>query len=108
MAGRAFFQLFVSWFVVLLGLDVSLAGQPATPSTPAFVRSLLDAPQAELDFARAKLAVDAFADSSIDQDTTLAEIDSMVATVERMIATLPPEAASRSAEKMKALRTPPI
>jgi hypothetical protein len=104
MAGRAFFQLFVSWFVVLLGLDVSLA----TPSTPAFVRSLLDAPQAELDFARAKLAVDAFADSSIDQDTTLAEIDSMVATVERMIATLPPEAASRSAEKMKALRTPPI
>ncbi|WP_292640925.1 transglutaminase family protein [Mesorhizobium sp.] len=69
------------------------------------MRGLLDAPESETDFARAKLAVDKFIDPSVDDAAALAEIDGMVATVNKMLGTLPPDAASASMEKMKALRT---
>lgn len=85
------------------------AGRASTETMPtsnpaAFVRSLLDKPENELDFTQAKLAIDAFADPSIDVDAIGAEIDLMVETVEKMIATLPPEAAATSLERMRALR----
>ncbi|TPM40180.1 transglutaminase family protein [Mesorhizobium sp. B2-3-4] len=93
-------------FALLLGLTV---GRPAAadqlPPPATFVRSLLDAPESEMDFARAKLAVDKFVDPSTDEAGTLAQIDGMVATVNKMLGTLPPDAASTSMEKMKALRT---
>ncbi|MER8615158.1 transglutaminase family protein [Mesorhizobium sp. M0199] len=76
------------------------------PSNPAaFVRALVNVPDGRADFARAKLAVDTFVDRSIDQAAALTEIDSMVATINKMLGTLPPDAASTSMERMKALRT---
>ncbi|QPC95069.1 hypothetical protein GA829_09290 [Mesorhizobium sp. INR15] len=93
--------------MVLAGLHPSAAEElvPLVPSNPAtFVRALLDAPEAEMNFGRAKLAVDKFVDPSIDDIAALAEIGSMVVTVNKMIATLPPDAASTSMERVKALR----
>jgi hypothetical protein len=81
-------------FALLLGLTVgrpAAADQLATPAT--FVRSLLDAPESERDFGRAKVAVDKFIDPSVDDAATLAEINGMVATVNKMLGTLPPDAA---------------
>src|SRR5262245_29263761 len=72
----------------------SLAGPASDPA--AFVRALIDAPEAELSFAKAKLAIDTFADPSIDEAAALAELDRMAATVEKMIATLPAQARSSS------------
>ncbi|MGK9232534.1 hypothetical protein KXS07_11415 [Inquilinus limosus] len=66
--------------------------------------ALLDTADADQDLARTKLAIDKFVDPAIDADATLAEIDRMTATIEKMIATLPPEAAASSLERMKALR----
>ncbi|TPN00878.1 hypothetical protein FKO01_50280 [Mesorhizobium sp. B2-3-3] len=92
-------------FALLLGLNV---GRPAVAdhlptSNPAtFVRSLLES---ETDFGRAKLAVDKFIGPSVDEAAVLAEIDGMVATINKMLGTLPPDTASTSMEKMKALRT---
>ncbi|TGP85403.1 MULTISPECIES: transglutaminase family protein [unclassified Mesorhizobium] len=71
----------------------------------AFVRKLINVPDGKADFARAKLLVDKFVDPSVDETAGLAEIDSMVVTVSKMLGTLPPDAASTSMEKMKALRT---
>lgn len=79
--------------------EMSIATAPAT-----FVHTLLDSADADPDLARTKLAVDKFVDPAVDADATLAEIDRMTATVEKMIATLPPEAAASSLERMKALR----
>lgn len=95
-------------FALLLGLTVgrpAAADQLRNSNAATFVRSLLDAPGSETDFARAKLTVDKFIDSSVDEAATLAEIESMVVTVNKMLGTLPPEVASTSMEKMKALRT---
>ncbi|WP_181167770.1 transglutaminase family protein [Mesorhizobium sp. B2-4-19] len=92
-----------SLFVLMLG--VAWACPAISGEAPAiFVRQLLDAPAAELDFAHAKLAVDKFADPSIDETATLAELDGMAATIHKMLGTLPPEQATTSMEKMKALR----
>lgn len=71
----------------------------------AFVQALIAAPESEMDFARAKVAVDRFADPSLDGMATLRELDRMVAVVRRMIATLPPEAARLDGERLQALRT---
>ncbi|MER8492432.1 hypothetical protein NKI51_31025 [Mesorhizobium australicum] len=90
---------------MLLSLTVggTAAADQLPVSNPAsFVRTLLES---EIDFARAKLAVDKFIDPSVDEAATLAELDGMVATVNKMLGTLPPESASTSMEKMKALRT---
>ncbi|MFD2051740.1 transglutaminase family protein [Mesorhizobium calcicola] len=95
-------------FALLLGLTVgrpAAADQLPTSNPATFVRILLDAREGETDFARAKLAVDRFIDPSVDEAAALAEIDGMVATVNKMLGTLPPDAASTSMEKMKALRT---
>lgn len=78
------------------------AGQSQSPAD--FVRGIVDAPAAKLGFARAKLAVDTFVDPTIDETAVLAEFDRMAATIDRMLGTLPPEAASIDVEKMKALR----
>jgi regulator of sirC expression with transglutaminase-like and TPR domain len=71
----------------------------------ALVRALVNVSDGKADFARAKLAVDKFVDPSIDEAAGLAEVDSMVATIDKMLGTLPSDAASTSMEKMKALRT---
>lgn len=75
-----------------------------TVAPAAFVRSILDASVAEMSFARAKLAVDRFADPSIDEAATLAELDRMAATIRKMLSTLPPAQAATDMETMRALR----
>lgn len=82
--------------------SVSSADEPV--ALAAFVRSLLQTPDSETSFAEAKLALDRSVDPSVDVDGTLAELDRMTATVEKMLAMLPPEAAATDLERMKALR----
>jgi regulator of sirC expression with transglutaminase-like and TPR domain len=93
---------FIAWLTLSFALPVA-AGQQQ--SAADFVRILVDAPSSEMDFARAKLAVDMFSDPAIDEAATLGELDRMTATVEKMLGTLPPELASTGLEKLKALRT---
>jgi len=101
----AIWPAIIAALLLAAGLHSAVAGD-VSPSAPAvFVRALVNTPEAEVDFGRAKLAVDKFVDPSIDTVVALAEIDRMVATVNKMLATLPPDAASTSMEKMKALRT---
>lgn len=92
-------------FVLALVLShAAFAIEQLPVKSPAvFVRGLLDAPASQ-DFARAKLAIDKFVDPSVDVEAALAEIDGMVAIVEKMLATLPPGAASTSAEKFRAIQ----
>jgi len=91
--------------LLLVGIQLAAAGgiDPSSPS--AFVRTLVNVPEAGMDFGRAKLAVDKFVDPTIDDAAALAEIDRMAGTVKKMLTTLPPDAAATSMEKMKALRT---
>lgn len=100
------FRLVLLIAVLLLNppLAVSFAADRAPSASPAdVIRSLLDGPE-DLDFGRAKLAIDTLVDPSVDTQATLAEIDAMVATVNRMLGTLPAEAAATSIERMRALR----
>ncbi|WP_179301183.1 MULTISPECIES: hypothetical protein [unclassified Mesorhizobium] len=68
--------------MVLAGLRPSDAQGAAAPNPANFVRTLLDAPAAGMDFGRAKLAIDKFVDPSTD-GCRLAEIDSMLVTVKK-------------------------
>lgn len=95
-------------FICAVTLGVMLSSDAAGETLPAaspatFLQALLQSPQADLDFAEAKLAIDAFVDPSIDSEAATAEIDRMAMVVEKMIATLP-EAEATSLERMKALR----
>ena len=79
--------------------------EPQVFADPAvFVQALLDTREADLDFARAKLEIDHFVDPSIDIEDSLSEIESMIATVGRMLATIREDEAETSAEKLNALR----
>lgn len=49
------------------------------------VRAILSVPDHQLDYARAKLALDKIIDPSFDEDAVLAELDQMVATVGSLI-----------------------
>ncbi|WP_394891386.1 transglutaminase family protein [Mesorhizobium sp. AaZ16] len=95
-------HVLLGWLLALATIEPAKADQPQTPAV--FVRSIIDASQSEMDFARAKLAIDKFVDPTINEAAALAELDRMAATVERMLGMLPAEAASTSMEKMKALR----
>lgn len=94
-------------------LAIGLAGLFAMASASAgraiedpavSVRSLLAAP-VSLDYGEAKLAIDAIVDPAFDVEATATELDGMVATVRRMLATLPRERSEVAAEKLQALRT---
>src|SRR5690348_14981741 len=99
------------WSAIITALLLLLgphgaAADDISPSNPAaFVRMLVNAPESEMDFGRAKLVVDKFVDPTIDDAGALAEIDRMVGTVQKMLTTLPPDAAATSMDRMKALRT---
>jgi regulator of sirC expression with transglutaminase-like and TPR domain len=93
---------FIAWLTLTFALPAAAAEQQQSPAD--FVRTVIDASAAEMDFARAKLAVDRFADPTIDEVATLAELDGMMAVIGKMLGTLPPELASTDIEKMKALR----
>jgi regulator of sirC expression with transglutaminase-like and TPR domain len=86
--------------LVFAGVEGNAASDPA-----AAVREIIVAPETASDFARAKLALDTLVDPATDQAAALAEIDAMVATVERMLSTIPAEAAAIDAERMRALQT---
>jgi regulator of sirC expression with transglutaminase-like and TPR domain len=99
--GLAFFLIvFVSVApAVAAGAENQTASDPA-----AFVRALLNAAD-ETSFAELQLAIDKAVDPAVDIEAARIELDAMVATVNRMLATIPPEAASTSIERMRALRT---
>jgi regulator of sirC expression with transglutaminase-like and TPR domain len=107
MGNRTAERLSLALILVLASICPLMAEQSrvSNPVAPAaFVQTLLKMPSTELDFARAKLAIDAFVDPSLDSAAVLAQIDGMVATVNKMLGTVPPERASTSMEKMKALQ----
>lgn len=91
--------------ILLLGFTAIVMANPTTMLTPAaFVRGLLEAPDGRMDFARIKLAIDKYVDPTIDEKAVLIELDQMMVIIGKMLSTLPPEKASTSMEKMKALR----
>ena len=98
----------LGFFVVVVFGMVPLASvaaeHPSASDPAAFVRALLSAAD-HTSFAELQLAIDKEVDPATDLDAARAELDSMVETVKRMLATIPPEAASTSMEKMRALRT---
>ncbi|MBA3520571.1 MAG: hypothetical protein H0T75_23700, partial [Rhizobiales bacterium] len=97
--------LFPAVLLLFLQLGQASAVDRALSSDPAaFVRSWLAEPESRMNFGQAKLAIDKFVDPSTDAEAALAKIDGMVATINRMLATLPPDAAATSVEKMRALR----
>lgn len=102
---RTAIKLMSALLLVFAASCLSRAEKTERSNPAAFVRALVNVPDGKADFARAKLAVDKFVEPSIDEAAGLAEIDHMTATVHKMISTLPPDAASTSMEKMKALRT---
>lgn len=65
---------------------------------------MFDTPSDQMDYAKAKLTIDRLIDPSIDSDGTLSEIDGMVSTVRRMLATIPPAEAEKSIERLRALQ----
>ena len=75
-----------------------------TSSPQSFVASLIEAPKSELDFGQAKLAVDKFADSAVDDAALGTQLDGLVATIRKMLATLPAEVTATDVEKLNALR----
>jgi len=91
-----------TWLLLLVFMTAWPAVAAEAPDI--LVRSILNAPIDEMSFARAKLAVDEFADSAVDEAATLAELDAMAAIVNKMLSTLPPTEAVTDMEKMKALR----
>lgn len=91
--------------VLALGLLIARTATAEALSPADAMRALLEAPEGEFDFARAKLAVDRLIDPNIDANHVLAEIDHMVATINKMLATLPPQEASTSVAKLKALQS---
>jgi regulator of sirC expression with transglutaminase-like and TPR domain len=104
MGNRKADRLSLALILVLALICPLMAEQSRVSNPAAFVQALVMTPSAELDFGRAKLAIDAFVDPSIESSAILAEIDGMVATVDKMLGTLSPERASTSIEKMKALQ----
>ncbi|ADV14938.1 hypothetical protein Mesci_5931 [Mesorhizobium ciceri biovar biserrulae WSM1271] len=98
-------RLAATLLLMLAASGLSRADDIDRSRPAAFVQALVNVPEGKADFARAKLAVDKFVDPSIDEVAGLVVIDSMAATVNKMLNTLPSEAASTSVEKMKALRT---
>jgi regulator of sirC expression with transglutaminase-like and TPR domain len=92
--------------LILELLVVRLAAASEQPSNLATaVRALIESPPAEIDFAHAKIALDRLIDPSIDSDRVGGEIDRIVATINKMLATLPKQEASTSIAKLNALRT---
>lgn len=75
-----------------------------TSTVASAVQAIIDAPPDQLDYAKAKLAIDRLIDPSINADRTLSEISAMVSTVRRMLATIPPVEAKKSIERLRALQ----
>lgn len=70
----------------------SLVARPARASDESTLRALraiLETPEEQIDFAKAKVAIDRLVDPAIDAEATLARIDEMVRQVKAM---LPPHA----------------
>ncbi len=98
--------MFVRLCLALLGCAwLAVAAHAEEAIAPAaFVRTLVFSSPDQISFAQAKLAVDHFVAPSVDVNATLAELDRMAGTVEKMLTTLPPEAATTDMERMNALR----
>lgn len=91
--------------IMLLLISGVAAAEPGpAPAPAAFVRSLLDPAGGAKNFAEVELAIDRFVDPTADIAAAQAEVDAVVATLERMLATLAPDAAATSAERMQTLR----
>lgn len=88
----------------------SLAFRPAVAAeqplnAAAAVRAVLQPPHGDIDFARAKIEFDRLIEPSVETERALTEIDRIVATINKMLATLPKQEASTSIAKLNALRT---
>jgi regulator of sirC expression with transglutaminase-like and TPR domain len=82
----------------------SAGDRPDFAASAQLIRSVTATPES-VSFADAKLAIDSFVDPSVDTEAALAEIDAIVATVRRMLATIPSAEAAKSIEKLRALQT---
>ena len=98
--GLAFF------LIAFVGLAPSAgfaAEHQASPDPAAFVRALVGAAD-HTSFAELQLAIDKAVDPATDLDAARAELDDMAATINRMLHTIPAEAAATSAGKFEVLR----
>jgi regulator of sirC expression with transglutaminase-like and TPR domain len=78
----------------------AVPGASAEPAAAAAVRAVLALPDQELDYARAKVALDRIVDPAIDADATLAELDRLADNAWRLAGHSPTESA-----KLAAVRT---
>lgn len=92
------------WLLGSARLPDAAADDSTQKDAVSLVRTLLHAPPDQMDFGQIKLAIDKFVDPSLDSNTASAQIDTMAVILNKMIATLSPDQASTSLEKMKALR----
>jgi regulator of sirC expression with transglutaminase-like and TPR domain len=92
----------VATFLAIAALFISVnANADGAPlSDPATVRSVLATPDAEIDFAKAKLAFDKLISSTLDVDATLKQLDNISQVVSRMAGPSPSNRA-----KLTAIRT---
>lgn len=76
------------------------AGDASRHPDILMLRRILDTPEAQIDFAQAKVAIDRLIDPSIDAQATLAQIDVMVSQVRAMVPFT--ESVDRRAEALRA------
>src|SRR5258706_14096558 len=73
---------------IALAVSAPLRAQPSTnrmrDSDLAVVREILEAPEAEVDLARAKLTIDRLLDPSIDATESLRQLDAMARRLRAM------------------------
>lgn len=94
-------RLAVAFFAVTaIVVCVNAGAQDAPLSAPATVRSVLVAPDAEIDFAKAKLTFDKLVSPTLDISATLNQLDLASETVTRMAGPSPSNRA-----KLNAIRT---
>lgn len=101
-SGRHMFRTFatrallhLTAIVVLIATFTPAQAQRVTSSTDAnlqAIRAILQTPEADIDLAKAKLAIDKMIDPSVDVDGTLSQLDAMAKSLKAM---LPPNASKR-------------
>lgn len=73
-----------AWRVESQGPRAGAAYEPAASKVVTAVRAVLSVPDDKIDYAQAKLSLDAIIDPTLDSDATMAELDRMTGAARRL------------------------